>query len=108
MQTAAGYLKGLHDFRSFSGARKKKGTEKELTGIAFRKSEDTDNDADTLILSLTASDFLYRMPSLIVGTLLEIGQGKRAPESILHIFEGTEKAGAPCEAKGLLLKSVQY
>ena len=76
--------------------------------IIFRKSDDTGNDADTLILSLTANDFLYRMPSLIIGTLLEIGQGKRAPESILHIFDGTEKAGAPCEAKGLLLKSVQY
>lgn len=108
METAAGYLKGRHDFRFFSGAKKKKGTEKELTGITFRKSDDTGNDADTLILSLTASDFLYRMPSLIIGTLLEIGQGKRAPESILHIFDGTEKAGAPCEAKGLLLKSVQY
>ena len=108
METAAGYLKGRHDFRSFSSARKKKGTEKEMTEIAFRKSDDTDNDSDTLIISLTANDFLYRMPPLIVGTLLEIGQGKRTPESILHILEGTEKTGAPCEAKGLLLKSVQY
>ena len=108
METAAGYLKGRHDFRSFSSARKKKGTEKEMTEIAFRKSDDTDNDSDTLIISLTANDFLYRMPPLIVGTLLETGQRKRAPESILRILEGTEKAGAPCEAKGLLLKSVQY
>ena len=108
METAAGYLKGLHDFRFFSGARKKKGTEKELTEISFRMPDDTDNDADTLIISLTANDFLYRMPSLIIGTLLEIGQGKRTSESILHILEGTEKAGAPCEAKGLLLKCVQY
>lgn len=108
METAAGYLKGRHDFRFFSGAKKKKGTEKELMEISFRKSEDTDSDTDTLIISLTANDFLYRMPSLIVGTLLEIGQGKRTPESILHILEGTEKAGVPCEAKGLLLKSVQY
>lgn len=108
METAAGYLKGRHNFRSFSGTKKKKGTEKELTEITFRKSDDTDNDTDTLIISLTANDFLYRMPSLITGTLLEIGQGKRAPETILHILKGTEKAGAPCEAKGLLLKSVQY
>lgn len=108
METAAGYLKGRHDFRFFSGAKKKKGTEKELLEISFRKSDNTANDTDTLIISLTANDFLYRMPSLIVGTLLETGQRKRAPESILRILEGTEKAGAPCEAKGLLLKSVQY
>ena len=53
-------------------------------------------------------DFLYRMPSLIIGTLLETGQGRRSQESILSILKGTEKAGAPCDAKGLLLKSVQY
>lgn len=108
METAAGYLTGRHDFRFFSGVKKKKGTEKELMEFSFRGSKDADNDTDTLIITLTANDLLYRMPSLIIGTLLEIGQGKRTPESISHIFAGTEKAGAPCEAKGLLLKSVQY
>lgn len=108
METAADYLKGRRDFRFFSAARKKKGTEKELQEITFQKSDDIDHGSDTLIISLTANDFLYRMPSLIIGTLLEIGQGKRRPESIVHILDGTEKAGAPCEAKGLLLKSVQY
>lgn len=108
MKTAAGYLEGRHDFHFFSGARKKKGTEKHLTGITFQRSDDINNDANTLIISLTANDFLYRMPSLIIGSLLEIGQGKRSPESMMHILDGTEKAGAPCEAKGLLLKSVQY
>lgn len=108
MKTAAGYLKGRHDFRFLAGAKKKKGTDKELMGISFHGFKDMDNDTDMLTITLTANDFLYRMPSLIIGTLLEIGQGKRTPESILHILEGTEKAGAPCEAKGLLLRSVQY
>ena len=105
MEAAALHLKGRHDFRSFSGARKKKGTIKEVTDISFRKS---DTEEDLLIISITADDFLYRMPSLIIGTLLETGQGRRSQESILSILKGTEKAGAPCDAKGLLLKSVQY
>ena len=105
MEAAALHLKGRHDFRSFSGARKKKGTIKEVTDISFRKS---DTEEDLLIISITADDFLYRMPSLIIGTLLETGQGRRSQESILSILKGTEKAGAPCDSKGLLLKSVQY
>ena len=32
----------------------------------------------------------------------------RAPESIQDIFTGTEKAGAPLDAKGLLLQDIQY
>ena len=43
-----------------------------------------------------------------IGTLLEIGLGRRSPDCIKAIFEGTEKAGAPCETKGLLLESVSY
>lgn len=105
MEAAALYLKGRHDFAAFSGTRRKKGTIKEVTDISFCKS---DTEEDFLTISITAEDFLYRMPSLIIGTLLEAGQGKRSPASILSILEGTEKAGAPCDAKGLLLKSVQY
>ncbi len=105
MKAAASYLRGKHDFRYFSGVRGKKSTEKDLTDIVFLQNS---MENDTLIISLTANDFLYRMPSLIVGTLLEVGLGKRSPESVPRILSGIEKAGAPCCAKGLLLKSVQY
>ena len=52
--------------------------------------------------------FLCQMPAVIAGTLLETGRGLRAPESIQDIFTGTEKAGAPLDAKGLLLQDIQY
>lgn len=102
MERAASFLKGRHDFRCFSAGRKKKGTEKEITGICFIL------DAERMLIRITADDFLHRMPALIAGTLLEIGTGLRKPECIPEIFSGTEKAGAPAEAKGLLLKSIQY
>ena len=104
MKTAAGLLTGVHDFRFFSGARKKKGTVKELKDISFHRTA----GSDLLTISVTASDFLYRMPALLIGTLLEIGQGKSSPERITRILHGTEKAGSPCDAKGLLLSSIQY
>ena len=103
MQEGAAFLIGKHDFRNFCGVRKKKGTVKEILDISI-----TEAGPDLLLIRLTADDFLYRMPALIIGTLLEIGQGRRRPDCIKAIFEGTEKAGAPCETKGLLLKSISY
>ena len=90
-------------FRNFCGVRKKKGTVKEILDISI-----TEAGPDLLLIRLTADDFLYRMPALIIGTLLEIGHDRRRPDCIKAIFEGTEKAGAPCETKGLLLESVHY
>lgn len=103
MQEGAAFLIGKHDFRNFCGVRKKKGTVKEILDISI-----TEAGPDLLLIRPTADDFLYRMPALIIGTLLEIGQGRRRPDCIKAIFEGTEKAGAPCGTKGLLLESVHY
>lgn len=102
MERAAAFLKGRHDFRCFSSGRKKKGTEKEILDIRFIQAP------DHITIRITANDFLYQMPLLIAGTLLEAGCGLRKPDCVQRIFEGTEKAGPPAEAKGLLLKSIQY
>lgn len=101
MERAAGYLTGTHDFRNFSGSRKKKGTVKTILDIRFSRT-------DALIITMTADGFLNRMPSLLIGALLETGLKKRPPESIINILEGKEKAEALCNPKGLLLRSIQY
>lgn len=103
MRDGVTFLTGKHDFQNFCGRRKKKGTTKEIFNISI-----TEESPDLICIELTADDFLYRMPALIIGTLLEIGRATRTPDTIRRIFEGTEKAGPPCEAKGLLLRSVQY
>lgn len=103
MQEAAALLIGRHDFLGFSGARSKKKTEKEIHEIRITHEEE-----HLLTITLTADDFLFRMPSLIMGTLMEVCVGKRTPESIRDILEGREKAAALCDAKGLLLKSISY
>ena len=116
MKKAADMLVGKHDFGCFSGVRKKKGTEKNLLDVSFKLMREnltsaaghTDNLADTLIMTLTADDFLYQMPLRLISVLLETGQRQRTPESIPNIFAGEEKAGISCETKGLLLRSIQY
>lgn len=102
MRRAAELLMGRHNFSGFSPAKKKKTSQKEILDIHFVRED------SVLTIFLTANDFLYQMPSLVIGTLLEIGSGSRAVESIAGILEKKERAGAPCDAKGLLLSSIQY
>lgn len=112
MKKAAAMLIGRHDFGYFSGVRKKKGTEKDLLDIRFETTGKTNasvsENGDSLTIILTASDFLYQMPLRLVSLLLEIGQGLRTLESIQDIFPGKERTVISCDAKGLILRSVQY
>ncbi len=112
MKKAAAMLIGRHDFGCFSGVRKKKGTEKDLLDIRFettgKASASVSENGDSLTIILTASDFLYQMPLRLVSLLLEIGQGLRTLESIQDIFSGKERTVISCDAKGLILRSVQY
>lgn len=128
IQEAAVLLIGRHDFLNFSGVRPKKKeknsgsrqTEKEIFHIHFSEETalpslpipDGNRSADAqgrlFTITLTADDFLFRMPSLIVGALLETGTGRRTPGSLLDLLEGREKAASLCAPEGLLLKSVNY
>ena len=112
MKKAAAMLIGRHDFGCFSGIRKKKGTEKDLLDIRFettgKANASVSENGDSLTIILTASDFLYQMPLRLVSLLLEIGQGLRTLESIQDIFSGKERTVISCDAKGLILRSVQY
>ena len=102
METAAHSLLGKHDFKHFSSIRKKKGTEKEIKTITFVTEE------STLYIRMTANDFLYQMAPFILGTLLDIGIGKRSVECINAILEGKEKPSASCDTKGLILYNIVY
>ena len=81
---------------------KKKGTEKEIKIITFVTEE------STLYIRMTANDFLYQMAPFILGTLLDIGIGKRPVECINAILEGKEKPSASCDTKGLILYDIVY
>lgn len=102
MQQAALSLAGNHDFKNFSTVKKSKSTEKELYDIKVY------GDAQEIQITLRAKDFLHNMPRMIIGTLLDIGLGKRKKECIEAIFAGEDTASAPCDPKGLFLQEVEY
>ena len=113
METAAHSLLGKHDFKHFSSIRKKKGTEKEIKIIIINSKIffliiSFVTEESTLYIRMTANDFLYQMAPFILGTLLDIGIGKRPVECINAILDGKEKPSASCDTKGLILYNIVY
>ncbi len=105
MKRAVGLLVGKHDFRAFSSVKsKKKSTEREVYSIEILELGEEIN------FIIHGNGFLYNMVRIIVGTLLEIGEGKRKVESISEIFKEGEraKAGITVPAQGLYLYEVYY
>ncbi len=105
MRRAAALLLGRHDFAAFCTAHgKKRSTVRELRRIEI------DRAGDELRLSFTGDGFLYNMVRILTGTLLEVGDGQRSPESVREALESLdrEKAGFTAPAQGLFLWDVRY
>lgn len=105
MKKAAGYLLGEHDFKSFTSTKKsKKSTVRRIDEIAITR------EGDVLTFSFKGSGFLHHMIRILMGTLLEVGKGERAPESMSEILEAEnrEAAGMLVAAKGLTLMEVFF
>ncbi len=104
MEAAARQLLGQHDFSAFcANARMKKSTVRTLRAI------DLSRQGEELHLRFTADGFLQGMVRILVGTLVEVGQGSRSPESIPELFGGKRaQAGFLAPPQGLCLEEVVY
>ena len=104
MRQAAGHLVGEHDFSAFCANKKmKKSTVRRIDDITIN------TDGEELVLTFTSDGFLYNMVRIMVGTLLEVGLGKRSVQSIPALFGGKrEEAGYLASAQGLCLMEVSY
>jgi len=105
MKAAAEKLMGTHDFKAFSdNKRMKKSTVREITSL------DITENGNEIIIDVTGNGFLYHMVRIIAGTLIEIGEGKRAADSVPAIIEAKDrtKAGHTAPPYGLYLAEVYY
>ena len=104
MKQAAAMLLGEHDFSAFCANKKmKKSTVRRIDSIDIRTV------GEELRITVTGNGFLYNMVRILTGTLIEVGQGKRSPESIPALFGGKrENAGYLVPAQGLCLMEVNY
>jgi tRNA pseudouridine38-40 synthase len=105
MNAAAAPLIGLQDFAAF--CKKREGATTVRTLLELRWERDADGVA---VAHIVADAFCHNMVRSLVGCLLSVGDGRRAPERVLEVM--TAKVRDPgvlvVAAHGLTLEEVGY
>ena len=50
-----------------------------------------EEEGDRTVIEVTGDGFLYNMVRIMVGTLVEVGTGKRTPDEIRCILDGRDR-----------------
>jgi tRNA pseudouridine38-40 synthase len=105
MRSAAASLVGRHDFSAFAlagGAHTRPW--RTVTSAAFEEA------GEELRFRVVGDGFLRGMVRGLVGTLLEVGLGRRSPDEMTALLGGGRRAaaGATAPAHGLVLERVLY
>jgi tRNA pseudouridine38-40 synthase len=118
MRKASKCLIGRHDFSAFRAADSDiKTSVRRIDSIAIRRGaaccarpSSGAQQAAPLQITVTGTGFLKHMVRNIVGTLVEIGEGKRKAEEMIAILKSKDrrKAGRTAPAHGLCLVSIVY
>jgi len=105
MNKAAKFLLEYTDFECFSKVKTDVKTFNCIVTEAVWKQEES-----KLVFHVTANRFLRNMVRAVVGTLLEVGQGKKTVEDFKKVIESKKRseAGLSVPAQGLFLTQVQY
>lgn len=108
MERAMKYLEGTHNFKSFTKADEEK--EDYVRTISQTNLIRDTKDVNKITLVFVGTGFLRYMVRNIVGTLIEVGEGKRRSEDVIDILrkEDRKVAGKTANAEGLYLKNVFY
>ena len=105
MQSAAALLIGEHDFKAFcASGSSAKTTERTLFAVDILQS------GCDIKVRVSGNGFLYNMVRIIVGTLLDVGYGKKTEKDILEMLneKKRQRGGKTLPAKGLCLISAEY
>lgn len=96
---------GTHDFAAFMAT----GSVVEDTARRIL-SFDVKREGDTIVFTVCGNGFLYNMVRIMVGTLLDVAEGRIAPDGIPQIIASRDRrlAGATAPPEGLYLNRVVY
>ncbi len=105
MNEASKHFIGYHDFASFMAQGSKI-----IDTRRTVKAASVSRNGDIIEFRVSADGFLYNMVRIMVGTLVEVGENKRSPDSISDVIAACDRscAGMTAPACGLYLDRVFY
>lgn len=108
MQAGLAHFEGTHDFAAFTVAAFEGTTVR--TCFLARCSHVEWLGRELIAIDIAANAFLQHMVRNIVGTVIQIGEGRMDPAAISTILAGRDrrKAGRTAPAHGLYLTAVSY
>jgi tRNA pseudouridine38-40 synthase len=104
MERAAGQFVGVHNFAAFRTAGcSARTTTREIFSLTLQPQQ------ELVHIDVRGSGFLRNMVRVMIGTLVEIGMGKKSTEEIGHLLAtGRGTAGRTAPPQGLCLMQVWY
>ncbi|MGI9455241.1 MAG: tRNA pseudouridine synthase A, partial [Aeoliella sp.] len=109
MHRAGQTLVGTHDFASFQSA----GSQRESTVrtiFALDVTRGAGELSPQVLIEVEGDGFLYNMVRIIVGTLVDVGVGRRDEESLGRVLSACDRtaAGKTAPPQGLTLLRVEF
>ena len=113
MIEAACFVEGRHDFAAFQAVGGTAGpTERTMTLSRISSPEPGTSSADGHVIEyeIEGDGFLRHMVRAVVGTLMEIGRGRKPPAWMREVIASRDRAeaGRSAPAQGLFLVRVDY
>jgi tRNA pseudouridine38-40 synthase len=105
MRVALRQLRGCHDFSAFCAA-----AGRDRDPVCTVRSGRVTRRGDLVAVVVSADAFLHHMVRNLVGTLVEVGRGRREPAWVGEVLGSRDRrrAGPTAPPGGLFLASVRY
>ena len=105
MRRAARHLLGEHNFRAFCSS-----ATDDPHYLSRVEAVEWKDNGEKIMMRIRANRFLRGMVRIIVGTMIEVGRGRMAPEQIATILQQQQRvaAGMTAPPHGLFLEKVYY
>jgi tRNA pseudouridine38-40 synthase len=112
MADAARLFEGEHDFTSFAASSGSEDDDRDRNGVRVILSSEIVREphSEEIAYIVRGQSFLRYMVRKIVGTLIEVGNGRLTPHDILQLFElrDRSRSGPTMPPEGLYLVSLEY